>query len=683
MKKSLKTLVTAIASLVLAVSAVGITSAAHATVDWVSAPTWGNLHSKIEDGVFEQARREFDTGQRLVVESETQHATTYIRTDRNNVTVQYKGGAANAHKRVQFVLSGEEGVDFTDNVADPDNIVETDGDGNAEVTLTLTNAPRTEDILRAAVSSGEGDAAVVAGPMVLMWQAAGFYPVIKLIGSGQGFSSQCLYRYSVPDTNPSVLNHGQVTRAHECTNGDFQEYTWLWSVFKKSWLPDYSQVYVKSYKYGSTITLNYKVTDIWGTPIADKRISLNVDSGRICRWKSYVSDRNTDANGLVTFTMGNNNTLTDVKNNRFVNSDTHASEGGFIALSIQPTANELDESADFMWPQIVTDVTIKATGSALTVLSRGGQSVNSVGDFVTNINGSQVTNPPLTLDTTDSAITDINVVNLNITYSKNSLIKALYSPDIVVTADNGGKAAIFEQALHPLSGFASSASFSSPLKFSYTFPQRIALMCTKTGVTTFKIYTGTTYKTHTMSCANRTSDAHDIVANPVLPAVPAVPGTPVNATFTVKDRWGSPVQGVTVRFSATGAGQVDTVGDQVTDANGVVTAALSSQAAGDQVVTATVQDPNSVTQISSGVGEVSTTVHWGVPTVTVTIVGRVITFTYYNLATLRATILDNNVRSYLQIATGTQTATKRVAAGRHVIKVTVGSVIKTVTLTAR
>ena len=133
---------------------------------------------------------------------------------------------------------------------------------------------------------------------------------------------------------------------------------------------------------------------------------------------------------------------------------------------------------------------------------------------------------------------------------------------------------------------ASSASFSSPLKFSYTFPQRIALMCTKTGLTTFKIYTGTNYKTHTMSCSNRTSDARNIVANPVVPADPPVPGTPVNATFTVQDRWGSPVRGVTVRFSTSGAGQVDTAGDQVTDANGVVTAAVSSQAAGDQVVTA-------------------------------------------------------------------------------------------------
>ena len=100
MKKSLKTLVTAVTSLVLAVSTVGITSAAQATVDWVSAPTLGQLHSKIEDGVFEKVKREFDSSSRLLVDSETQHDTTYIRTDRNNVTVQYIGGVANAHKRV-------------------------------------------------------------------------------------------------------------------------------------------------------------------------------------------------------------------------------------------------------------------------------------------------------------------------------------------------------------------------------------------------------------------------------------------------------------------------------------------------------------------------------------------------------------------------------------------------------
>ena len=90
-----------------------------------------------------------------------------------------------------------------------------------------------------------------------------------------------------------------------------------------------------------------------------------------------------------------------------------------------------------------------------------------------------------------------------------------------------------------------------------------------------------------------------------------------------------------------------------------------------------------MTRSALGVSTVSTTIRWGVPTVNVSIVGRVITFKYFNLANLRATILDNTARSYLQITTGSQTATKRVTLGRHVVKVTVGSVVKTVTLIAK
>jgi len=674
-KKSLRTILSSTLAVLMIFTGLVATAPASATVEWVSAPTWKNLHAKIEDGVFERVRREFDTGSRLLVDSETQHNIAWVRTDRNNVTVQYQGGVANANRKVQFNLSGD--VAFTSSTGEsvtpevPANpIVETDSTGLAEVTLTLAVTPVAETDLRVGLTSGEGETATSIGNLVLDWQDPGFFPIIKLVGSGQGFTSECLYRAN--------NNLGQPARAHECYNGDFEEYTWKWSVFKRDWLPEYSQVYVKSFKYGSTINLTYKVTDIWGTIQVDRDVALIVDAGcRLCRWYDHETDGVTNSNGLVSYSIRNKNTYTSVKNNRFVNSDTKAKEGGLIALSIQPTTNALDESADFFWPQIVTDINIKTSASALTTISRGGNLVNGTGDYVTTINGVSVTNPPLTLDTLDTQVTDIDVVNLMITYMKNSLPIALYSPDITVTADNGGKAAIFD-ALRPLSALTSSNSFSSPLVFSYTYPQKIALMCTKTGTTTFKIFTGTTYKTHVMSCKNATTDAKNIEA---LPAPIAVPTVAAQQQFKVTDRWGNAVAGATVRFSSSGAGSVTTSTDVVSAADGTVTADITSADPGDQTVTATILDPDNVTQIASGTATISQTVVWGAQAVTLVPASKKVTFNFYNLVGQRATILEGKTKTYVNILTPTQVFVKKYAKGKHTLKVTVGTVVKTVTVT--
>ena len=667
MKRATRTLLATFVSALLALSGLAATSA-NATVEWVSAPTWQNLHAKIEDGVFERVRREFDTSSRLLVDSETQHNIAWVRTDRNSVTVQYQGGVANAGRKVQFVMSGD--VAFTDSLDDPDNIAITDSNGVAEVTLTLGVTPVAETDLRVGLSSGVGDTATTVGNLVLDWQDPGFYPIIKLIGSGQGFTSQCLYRAE------NALH--QVSRAHECTNGGFQEFTWAWSVFKKDWLPEYSQVYVKSYKYGSTLNLVYKVTDIWGTPQVDRDVHLIVDQGcRLCRWYNYDADKATDANGIVSYSVRNRNTFKEVYNNRFVNSDTKAKEGGFIAFSIQPTTNALDESADYMWPQLVTDVNIKASASTVMTVSRGGQDVNAQGDFVTTIDGQSVTNPPLTLDTLDAGITDLDVVTLNISYMKNSLPIALYSPEIQVTADNGGRAAIFD-TLRPISGLASSEVFKSPLIFDYTYPQKIALMCTKTGLTTFKIFTGTAFKTHTMSCKNSVADAKTIEAQPV---APAVPGTPAQANFKVTDRWGNPVAGVTVSFAGTGNGSVTTATALQTNSDGIVTAEIAATGTGAQTVTATVQDPNQLTQIASGTSVASATVGWGDVSVVPVAAAKSITFNLYNLQGTKVTILEGKAKTYVTPTTGSQVLVKKYTKGKHTLKVSAGSYVRTFVVT--
>ena len=668
MKKATRTFLASLLSASLVLLGLVAAAPASAVVEWVSAPTWKNLHAKIEDGVFERVKREFDIASNLMEDSETQHNIAWVRTDRNNVTVQYVGGLLNAGRKVQFVLSGD--VEFTDSIEDPDNIAVTDETGLAEITLTLAEAPVAETNLRVGLSSGEGETATTVGNLVLDWQDPGFYPIIKLIGSGNGFTSECLYR--------SQNNKGQTTRAHECFNGDFEEYTWKWSVFKRDWLPEYSQVYVKSFKYGGTLGLTYKVTDIWGTIQVDRDVKLIVDQGcRLCRWDNFEDSKVTDANGLVSFTIKNRNNFTTVKNNRFVNSDTKAKEGGFIALSIQPTTNALDESADFMWPQIVTDINMKASASSLRVAKRGGNDVNASGNYVTTIDNVAVTNPPHELDTIDAVTTDVDEVIFNISYMKNSLPIALYSPQITVTADNGGKAALID-TYRLLGRLNTSSAFHSPLVFNYTYTQRIALMCTKTGVTTFKIFTGSTFKTHVMSCKNKLADARNIEA---LPAPIAVPGGPAQQYFKVTDRWGNAVSGATVRFTSSGPGSVTNVTDAVSWNDGIVTAELTATEAGTQVVTATIQDPDNVTQISSGTATISSNVVWGAQAVTVAPGSKKVTFNFFNLVGSKATILEGKTKSYVNVTTPTQVFVKKYAKGKHTLKITVGTVVKTVVVT--
>ena len=668
MKKATRTFLASLLSASLVLLGLVAAAPASAVVEWVSAPTWKNLHAKIEDGVFERVKREFDIASNLMEDSETQHNIAWVRTDRNNVTVQYVGGLLNAGRKVQFVLSGD--VEFTDSIEDPDNIAVTDETGLAEITLTLAEAPVAETNLRVGLSSGEGETATTVGNLVLDWQDPGFYPIIKLIGSGNGFTSECLYR--------SQNNKGQTTRAHECFNGDFEEYTWKWSVFKRDWLPEYSQVYVKSFKYGGTLGLTYKVTDIWGTIQVDRDVKLIVDQGcRLCRWDNFEDSKVTDANGLVSFTIKNRNNFTTVKNNRFVNSDTKAKEGGFIALSIQPTTNALDESADFMWPQIVTDINMKASASSLRVAKRGGNDVNASGNYVTTIDNVAVTNPPHELDTIDAVTTDVDEVIFNISYMKNSLPIALYSPQITVTADNGGKAALID-TYRLLGRLNTSAAFHSPLVFNYTYTQRIALMCTKTGVTTFKIFTGSTFKTHVMSCKNKLADARNIEA---LPAPIAVPGVAAQQYFKVTDRWGNAVSGATVRFTSSGPGSVTNTTDAVSWNDGIVTADLTGSEAGTQVVTATIQDPDNLTQISSGTATISSNVVWGAQAVTVAPGSKKVTFNFFNLVGSKATILEGKTKSYVNVTTPTQVFVKKYAKGKHTLKITVGTVVKTVVVT--
>jgi hypothetical protein len=652
----------------LLVSPLITTTPARATA-WVSGLSWTNLHVKTEDGVFERFKREFDTASVLQTQSESQHNQAWVRTDRNNFTVEYRGGALNANKQVKFVLDGD--VPFTDNVSDPDNIVVTDNTGYASVTMTVTGTPHAEDVLRASISDGTN----VIGAEVILFQDPGYYPVIKLVGTGTGPEAVC---------SGTSINLSNRIYPHQCLDSDLTEETWNWSVFKKDWLPEYSQVFVKSYKAGATINLLYHVTDIWGTPIANKPIQIQVDTKcRICKWGNYKPTKNTSASGYVSFSIPNKNTVKEVNANSFVNSDTKAREHGFVAFAILPTSNELDESIDHFWPQLVTDLNVKPAASVLTTFTRGELAADSSGNVVVGSGANLQINPPLVIDELGTGAGDTNTVTLNITYLKNSIPIVLYAPDVRVTATNGGRIGLVTPSRQP-EYYADASKMRTSLTFGYTYPQKFVFACTKPGTTVFSIYMGTTKKNYEMDCVLPEGAARHVV--PVNDNQIGVPGTPATAKFMVTDRFGNGIAGIPVDINVDG-----TVTRATSNAQGLVSAPATSATAGNKTYTATAVPDGLTTQfadaavpangILAGNTGATATIKWGEVSISATGAKGQAKIVLLNSKNKLVYVTEGKSKQSFKPTSANFTKVLKLAKGKHTLVIKVGTTTKTVTIT--
>jgi hypothetical protein len=442
---------------------------------WVSTLSWSNLHVKQQTGVFERYRREFDDKEQLLSNSESQHNQAWIRTDQKSVTVQYVGTAANAGQQVKFVVDSD--VAYSDNIAGDENIAIADSSGIAELVITPTNAPKEDDSIRVDLNNGS----TTVGTMLLLFKKAGFSPIVKLVGTSSGPAAGCDYKF-------------------DCQGSDLWEATYEWSVFKRGWLPEYSQVYAKSYLAGATLGLKYRVFDIWGTPLVKKDVSLILDAGcSVCKWAKFTSKKATDSKGYATFTVKNLNTKAQVLKYKSVNPDTKEAGTGFLPFSINPTTNELDESVDYIWPQIVPDMTIRPTAVSVLVKSRG----EALADFTGNVVKDGVTNPVLALDPAGTSKGDQVVVKLAISYLRNAQANALYSPDIKVSATNGGMATLITPS-NKLDTMTAVGLGKNILTFGYNSSNRkkdveLVLTGTKAGTTTWTFLIGGVKKTVTQT----------------------------------------------------------------------------------------------------------------------------------------------------------------------------------------
>jgi len=459
-----------------------LSSAAKADSSFVSNISWSALYAKTGDGIVEQSRNIFDAKGVLQTNDSTQHPLVWVRMDVTQVTVQYKGGAAEANKQIQFVADNAgQKFTFSDDIQAANKIVTTDSTGAANVTYTV-NGVQADSYLRVGIADcdyinnktscplyAKNKNADLGGPLIIQWEKPGYYPIIKL---------------DLTDSARDVY--------------------WDWSEFKNSWVGERSHVFIKTYPVGSTIKLPYTVTDIWGAPIADYPISMVAQSaycgGNIhCKWANTPSEINTDANGKVVFTEINKNTPTDACKN--IDPTTKKRCG--IGANFQPTTNQIPESSDIFWPQFVNSMTMNPASISYRVANRGGVPSPSGNDVT--VGG--VTNPALPLSTatsTSDASAVKTVLSLSYLYNnaKNVLQRVpLYAPDVTVTASPGAyvlrvcpdtvnqtdchnSGMVFS---HEVTGTAQMATSQT---FGYTYPATLMFVSTVPGPATFTVTVG-------------------------------------------------------------------------------------------------------------------------------------------------------------------------------------------------
>lgn len=260
------------------------------------------------------------------------------------------------------------------------------GDSNVWI-----NAPASPFTIAQTTQSIKMQALDVIGPEIATWQPAGWRPIIKLFGTPTG--RQCVENMTV----------------YLCSSIDFRDQTFDWSVANRPWFQggpnyDYAQAYAKTYTPGSKVELKFYVRDIWGDPIANLPLTVALNGGAAVKWNNYKGSITTDAKGFADFSATNKNTVKQVESHVDINPDPpHKKTKGVLGFVATVTSNEVDEVADLMWFQMVSDITIVGgcpntpltqcgLGSAEFPFTKRGPNVTDTSGSYPIPNGSQITN---------------------------------------------------------------------------------------------------------------------------------------------------------------------------------------------------------------------------------------------------------------------------------------------------
>jgi hypothetical protein len=478
-------------SLVAASFVATLPQSAHGdSLPFIDDLTWSTLHIVPGDGIFEQDRRLFDDKSNKLTDLADQHPNVWVRTNVKSVTVQYDGGSGQANKQIQWVIddSGLNGT-VADDVPATNNIALTDGNGKARITFSVSNT-EADSYLRVGIADcdflgspascprkSEGPYADQGGPLNIQWQVAGYYPQVHM-------------------NNPQEL----------------RDVTWDWSLFKRDWFYayEYSLVYTKSYQVGAKVTLPYKVTDIWGTPISNMPVDFIVDASNSnskvkSKWSKFNGHKYTDANGIVTFTVSNLNTAKEA----CLNIDPTTKKKCYFAINLYATTNVVPESHDLYWPQFADSLKMAPSSIVYKVQSRGTALTAATSNDV-SVGGA--TNPPIPSSATE--VTAANTITSTLYYpylfnsNKDPLTRVqLYAPDATISASGSGfvarvcpdganKKDCDAAGLQYASDYKSTSQMKKTVTSTYTYnpilkiPMAFIFTSDKPGLVTFTVTTG-------------------------------------------------------------------------------------------------------------------------------------------------------------------------------------------------
>lgn len=499
--------------------------------------------------------------------------------------------------------------------------------------VSLSNCDRTVSLKACDADAASGTGATdTIGPMNLLWQDAGYYPQVKILNQ---------------DLSPALPNCGGVRWA--------RDETWDWSVFKQPWFGEYACVYVKSYEVGQTARVPYRVLDIWGTPMANYPVDFKhpgtpPNCGSVaCKWGEEESHQYTDAQGYVVFTAVNKNTPRDACNNVGYNQDTKETHTCALGVGMEATTGMQPESRDLFWPQFVNTLTMPPNYIDFQVTKRGPRltprddfgAVTSDDVYDSSVSDpAKRKNPPLQVDTNGEAVGGPDFLDtviratLDVKYLFNNnpdptcfkvldpkrpqRVKrfpnckekvALYAPEVVVSADNGGRVlkvcpdtndpAVCRAAqLVRADDVVDVSQMKAKESFGWQYLTQFLFTATRPGKTTFTVKIGN--QTYTVGQTYFTDPSYVRSVQASQARSNSDLGTTSTVTFNVVDRFGNGYAGIPVTFTQSGGAFV-AGGDSasaVSDADGRVSVDVTSATPGTQTVAASIS-PQAGTQIGN------------------------------------------------------------------------------------
>ena len=394
----------------------------------VSAFSWENFHVVPATGLFETFHREYQSGFTTIYgASPSQHSVVYAISDPVNsansiksVTFRYSADASQIGKSIAFQFNAQSGEDdhdissdFTATYVGADNLIEVVSDGLtgaiAEFTLTRTSNPFADsegngDVLNAAFVAGNS----VLGDMTVHWAQPGFGPIVKLVGTSTNPLGVC-------GPSPSLG-----LTVHICGQTGFRDETFDWSVANRPWFQedssyDYAQAWSKSYVAGDLVDMKYRVTDIWGNPIANQNVIFALDSTKDSKWSKDGATLKTDANGFVVFQSKNLNTPAQVAAHIDYNPDTGKPTAGILSFQVRANLSPTKpgpECVDLVWFQLNSGAPIASTAANIKLQRIG--SVNFPPTIPTTEALAAISSANITVE--PSSITGVSSDGTSMTY---------------------------------------------------------------------------------------------------------------------------------------------------------------------------------------------------------------------------------------------------------------------------